>query len=435
MAKKAKKVAVETRKQVHLRERERRRIRQIYLGLGLVGALVVLILGITYWRTNIAILGETIAKVNGTPIYVRDYQARLRYDTANTTQMIAQYQNALSQMQSDPSTAQLASYYEQQLSNAQTELLALPNTTLETMIDDELVKQEAKRRNITVTPAEVDQEIELQIKSGLGYERPTLTPTAGPSPTQTNTPTLTPTETNTPTPTWSPTASPTLSQTLTATPTEGPTETPGPTQTPLSPEAYQSELGKFKDTIGKYNLSLDDFRKVVEAQLYRRKLNDVLAKDVPKTEEMVHARHILLASGDITDTNKVEARLKAGEDFGKVATEVSTDPSAKQNQGDLGWFGRDQMVKEFADAAFSLPVMQISDPVTSTYGIHIIQVLAKDPNHPLDEATLQQKQASAVTDWLTKAKASPDNKIERSFSTAYIPADVKQLTAQPTPVQ
>ncbi len=435
MAKKGKKVTVETRKQLHLRERERRRIQQIYLALGGVAALVLLILGVTYWRTNIAILGETIANVNGTPIYVRDYQARLRYDAASLQQQMAQYEQALSQMQNDPTTAQLASYYEQQLTSMQSNLLSLPNTTMETMIDDELVKQEAKRRNITVTSDEVNQEIELQIKSGLGYARPTLTPTAGPSPTSTHTPTITPTETNTPTPTWSPTATATLSQTLTATPTEGPTETPGPTQTPLSPEAYQTELNKFKDNIGKFNLSLDDFRHIVEAQLFRPKLNEVLAQDVPKTEEEVHARHILLASGDLTDTMKVEARLKAGEDFGKVAAEVSTDPSAKQNQGDLGWFGRDQMVKEFADAAFSLPVMQISDPVTSTYGIHIIQVLEKDPNHQIDAATLSQKQAVAVDDWLQKTRGSSDNKIERNFSLSYVPADFKQIIATPTPVQ
>ncbi len=434
MAKKSKKRAVETRKQVHMRERERQRVRQIYLALGFVAALVIIILAVTYWRTNIAILDDRIAVVNGTAILVRDYQTRLRYDTNQATQLIAQYQNVLNQINpNDPSVAQFANYYQNQLTTEETRLAALPNTTLETMIDDELVLQEAKRRGLTVSPAEIDNEVELQVKSGLGYPRPTLTPTLGPSPTATDTPTITSTPTNSPTPTWSPTATATLSQTLTATPTEGPTETPAPTQTPLSPEAYQTELGKVKDQLAKSNIPFDGFRHIVEVELYRQKLNAILAKDVPTTEEEVHARQILVKTFD--DAKKVEDRLKGGEDFVKVALEVSTDPSVKTNLGDLGWFGRGQMIQPFEDAAFSLPVMQISDPVTTSFGVHIIQVLQKDPNHPLTTAQLQQKQAGALDAWLQKTRAAPENKIDRFFSTDFVPSDVKRLTAGPTPVQ
>lgn len=434
MAKKSKKGAVETRKQVHMRERERQQVRQIYLALGLVAALVVVVLAITYWRTNIAVLDQRIAAVNGTPILVRDYQTRLRYDTNQTAQLISQYQNVLSQINpNDPSVAQFANYYQSQLNTEESRLAALPNTTLETMIDDELVLLEAKRRGITVTPAEIDTEVELQVKSGLGYARPTLTPTAGPSPTATGTPTITTTPTNSPTPTWSPTATATLSQTLTATPTEGPTETPAPTQTPLSPEAYQTQLGKVKDQLAKSNIPFDGFRHIVEVQLYRQKLNAILAKDVPTTEEEVHARHILVKTFD--EAKKVEDRLKGGEDFVKVALEVSTDPSVKTNLGDLGWFGRGQLIQPFEDAAFSLPVMQISDPVTTSFGIHIIQVLQKDPNHPLTAAQLQQNQAGALDAWLQKTRTAPENKIDRFFSTDFVPSDVKRLTAGPTPVQ
>ncbi len=437
MAKKSKKRAVETRKQVHMRERERQRVRQIYLALGFVAALIIIILAVTYWRTNIAILDERIAVVNGTPILVRDYQTRLRYDTNQATQLIAQYQNVLNQINpNDPSVAQFGNYYQNQLTIEETRLAQLPNTTLETMIDDELVLQEAKRRGITVSPAEIDTEVELQIKSGLGYPRPTLTPTLGPSPTATNTPTITSTPTNSPTPTWSPTATATLSQTLTATPTEGPTETPAPTQTPLSPEAYQSELAKVKDQLAKNNIGFDGFRHIVQVQLYRQKLNAILAKDVPTTEEEVHARHIPLNS--LEEAKKVEDRLKGGEDFVKVALDVSIDPNVKRNLGDLGWFSRDQAAQlgtAFEDAAFSLPVMQISDPITVTGGVDILQVLQKDPNHPLATAQLQQKQAGALDAWLQKTRAAPENKIDRFFSTDFVPSDVKRLTAGPTPVQ
>lgn len=444
MAKKGKKQTTgETKKQLHLRERERRTQRTVYIVLGVIAVIVVLLfvvpLAYTYWIRPAMAQGENIAVVNGTPIVVRDFQARLRFEAQSATTQLGQLENILKQIDpNDQSMAQIGQYYQNQYLQLQTQMVNLPRSVMETMIDDELVMQEAKKRGITVSSEEIDQEVELQVKTNLGYERPTLTPTAGPSPTSTNTPTITLTPTNTPTPTWSPTATPTLTGTVTATPTEGPTSTPPPTQTPLSPQAYQTELAKFKDTLPKdYNVNYDYYRKIVEAQLYRRKLNVVLAQSVPKTEEEVHAEHILLAvkntdgtidyTKSLDEAQKVEARLKAGEDFGKVAAEVSADPSAKTNNGDLGWFGRGQMVKEFEDAAFSQAVGQIGDPVKSSFGYHIIKILAKDPNHPLSEATLQQKQASAVTDWVQTARNSKDNKIETNFKQEYVPDDVNRM--------
>ncbi|MGE5138569.1 MAG: peptidylprolyl isomerase [Rudaea sp.] len=444
MAKKGKKkVTSETRKQIHLRERDRRMQRTVYTVLGIVAVVVVLLFAIPlayiYWIRPAQLQGENIAVVNGTPIVVRDFQARLRYEAQSATSQLGQLQNILQQIDpNDPSMGQIAQYYQNQYLQLQNEMINLGPNVMDTMIDDELVKQEAKKRGISVTPEEIDQEVELQVKSTLGYARPTLTPTAGPSPTSTNTPTITLTPTNTPTPTWSPTATATLTQTATTTPTEGPTSTPEPTQTPLSAQAYQTELTKFKDNLPKnYNVSYDYYRKIVEAQLYRRKLNVILAAEVPKTEEEVHARHILLAvkntdgtidyTKSLEEAQKVEARLKAGEDFGKVAAEVSADPSAKTNNGDLGWFGRGQMVKEFEDAAFSQPVGQIGDPVKTDFGYHIIDVIAKDPNHPLSESALSQKQSSAVTDWVQTARTSKDNKIEKNYKEEYVPADVKNM--------
>src|SRR5918912_4153584 len=96
MAKK-KKATQETRIQVRKRERERAQERRIYMALGLAAALVILILGIGYYRTAIAILDDKIAVVNGVPLLVRDYQARLRYEAQSTFGRLAQIQQALSQ--------------------------------------------------------------------------------------------------------------------------------------------------------------------------------------------------------------------------------------------------------------------------------------------------------------------------------------------------
>jgi peptidyl-prolyl cis-trans isomerase D len=67
-------------------------------------------------------------------------------------------------------------------------------------------------------------------------------------------------------------------------------------------------------------------------------------------------------------------RLRQGEDFAALAKELSDDPGSAGQGGDLGWFERGVMVKEFEDAAFSLPVGQVSEPVRSPFGLHLIEV-------------------------------------------------------------
>ena len=80
----------------------------------------------------------------------------------------------------------------------------------------------------------------------------------------------------------------------------------------------------------------------------------------------IHARHILVPTED--EAKAALERIKAGEDFAKVADELSKDPGSKG--GDLGWFTKDKMVPEFADAAFKLKPGEISDPVkTNSAGI------------------------------------------------------------------
>ncbi len=101
-----------------------------------------------------------------------------------------------------------------------------------------------------------------------------------------------------------------------------------------------------------------------------RKLYDDTVKTV-KPEEEVHARHILLETED--EAKKAQERVKGGEDFAKVAKEVSKDPGSADG-GDLGFFTKERMVKEFADAAFALKPGEVSAPVKSQFGWHVIRV-------------------------------------------------------------
>jgi len=92
-----------------------------------------------------------------------------------------------------------------------------------------------------------------------------------------------------------------------------------------------------------------------------------------KPEEEIHARHILVATE--AEAKEVEERLKKGEDFATLAKEKSKDPSAEG--GDLGYFRRGQMLKPFEDAAFALKEGEISKPVQTQFGWHIIKVEEK----------------------------------------------------------
>ena len=427
MPKAGRRAPEETRKQIHRRVREERQERILYTVIGAVALVVVLIAGVGVYQENVAKYNNPIAVVNGTPITVREYQARLRYDVINLDSQLQQAASNLNQVQSDPSLSFLAQSLQQQAQQLYTQLTGITTSDQDQLIEDALIRQEAARRNITVTPDEIDQQLEKFI----GYERATPTPTAGPSPTPTQTDTPTTVPTMTPTFTPSPTPTGTITPTTpTVTPTVGPTDTPEPTSTPISFESYQTQKKTYFDNLAKQvQVSESDVRQFIEAALLRSKLQKAIGDSVPTTAEQVHARHILVDTLDAA--NQVETRLKNGEDFAALAIELSTDTGSKDQGGDLGWFPRGQMVKEFEDAAFSLPVNQVSDPISTTYGAHIIQVLGHEQNRPLDASALQQAQSTAFNDWLQKQTLDPTvSKIERYFKDEYIPADVKKILAQ-----
>jgi peptidyl-prolyl cis-trans isomerase C len=100
------------------------------------------------------------------------------------------------------------------------------------------------------------------------------------------------------------------------------------------------------------------------------KVYDEAVKQMPPEEE-VHARHILVPTE--AEAKEIEDELKKGADFATLAKEKSKDPGAADG-GDLGYFTKDQMVPEFSAVAFKLDKGQISDPVHTQFGWHIIKV-------------------------------------------------------------
>jgi peptidyl-prolyl cis-trans isomerase C len=133
------------------------------------------------------------------------------------------------------------------------------------------------------------------------------------------------------------------------------------------------------------------------------------AAKAQKPQQEIHARHILVGTEE--EAKAALKRLMGGEEFADIAKSVSKDPGAEG--GDLGWFTKDRMVPEFADAAFKLEVGQVSDPVKSPFGWHIIEILDKRERAfpPFDQVkdqvsryVVQKAQSSLVAELRKGAK-------------------------------
>lgn len=139
-------------------------------------------------------------------------------------------------------------------------------------------------------------------------------------------------------------------------------------------------------------------------------------------EEQVKARHILVATEK--EAQEIKDKLAKGEDFAALAKEYSTDDSTKNNGGQLGFFNRGDMVPEFEKAAFALAVGEISAPVKTEYGYHLIKVEEKKeaaaPNYEKSKADIKeylfnQKLQQEYNPWLQEV--STDYEIKNFLTT------------------
>jgi parvulin-like peptidyl-prolyl isomerase len=401
------KPVLHTKKHLARLERERRQTNIILFTF--IGLLVVVagLIGYAVLYNTYLQVRQPVAKVGNVNITVSEWQARVRLQTQSLQNQYAMYQQYGQMFGMD---------FSQQLQQIQAQLndpTSLGESVLDQLVDEELVRQEAAKRGITASKAEVDAAIQSAYSFyPNGSPTPTVTPTPVTFPTLSPQTlalvTITPTPTLAPPPTNTPTNNPsalsltmTPAFTATATGTPGPTETPFPTSTPYTLQGYQHTYATSVANYGALGITGDQLRAMYETNILRQKLMDAITANTPRSQDEIWARHILVA--DEATANTVRQRLVNGEDFAKVAAEVSTDTGTKDKGGDLGWFARGTMVPEFDAAAFTLKVGEISQPVKSQFGYHIIQVLAHE-TVPIDASTYDAARQTAFNDWLTKAR-------------------------------
>lgn len=406
----------------HLARMERERIQQRYLLFATLGVLVIVLLIILFGYFDQTVLqkNKPVARVGNTAITTSAFQTQVRYSRFQRIQQLAQFS-------SDSIYQQFFAQYIQQLQTELQNPTQIGQQVLDQMIQTEVIRQAAAKMGISVSEEEVNKRLEEEFGF---YENGTPTPTVTPTTFSTSTlsptqlalvpPTSTPTETplvtativedsnsqqdTTSSETATPEAVP--SETATPTPSNSPTPdytaTPEPTATLYTRDSfktiYDDVVKNFTNEIG---FTEKDLRDLVRAQLLYQKVFEEITKDIPSVQEQVWARHILVATEEEAKT--VLERLNAGESFVSLAAELSTDTSNKDRGGDLNWFTADKMVEPFSQAAFALQIGEISQPVQTEFGWHIIQVLGHE-NRPLTSDELNQVKQTKFSKWVEEMK-------------------------------
>lgn len=411
---KEKPTKIVTKKHLARLERERRQTQLItWIAVGII-VIIVGAIGFEVLYDTVLKLRQPVVTVNGDSVSLREFEVRVRIARQQDIDQYMQY-NQFAQMfgidttSSTSSIAQTMNQLESDLSTPNT----IGNQVLEDITNDLLIRQYAKANGIVVTAADVDK----AMTDAFGFY-PNGTPAPSLTPTSFAYSTLSATQyalvTATLPPTLVPTA--TLDLTATLTPTETLTQTPQftatatalpsltPTATPYTLAGYQ---GRYKDALAYYakmGMTESDFRKIFfESSLFRTRVSDIVTASVTHSQDQVWARHILVA--DQATAQSIYSQLLGGADFATLAAKNSLDTNTNSNGGDLGWFGKGTMLAPFETAAFALKIGEISTPVQTTDGWHIIQVLGHEVR-PLTETEYQTAVTNAMNAWLTNQRTT-----------------------------
>src|SRR5690606_18429546 len=135
---------------------------------------------------------------------------------------------------------------------------------------------------------------------------------------------------------------------------------------------YQTELRSYRNQLAKNYLTDSKVTNELVQEGYNRSLKEVNASHILlMLDENAAPADTLRVYNQMLD---IRNRVLKGEDFGKLANQMSQDPSAKENNGDLGWFSAFRMVYPFESAAYKTPKGQISMPIRTRFGYHLVKV-------------------------------------------------------------
>jgi len=414
MAETKKPKVIKTKKHLARQQREAKQTRIIIITTIVIGAIVLGLVG--YGLINQLIVRPRIpvAKVGDTVIRVNEFETQVKYSRIQMLNQAYQYFSYYQQFGDfGQDFLQAAQGIVTQLGQPE----QLGSQVLDDMINYILIREEAAERGITVSKEEIDQA--LQEAFGFfpnGTPTPEITITLAATPTLSETqlalvpPTSTPAATELPADELEATATPEVIEEVEE-PEDGSAGTPTPeatptitlTPTPYTTEVFAENIEEFRDFYKAFGFSIDNLRDIIEVELLRDRLVEQITADLDPVKEEVWARHILVETEE--EAQDILARLAEGEEFVKLAATNSLDDSNKDLGGDLGWFDQQRMVPEFADAAFNLEIGEVSEPVQTSFGFHIIQLLGRRDSQ-VTPGELDELKAAAFDEWLNEIRTA-----------------------------
>ena len=409
----------------NLNVKESKNSKRLTIGFIVFAMIVVGLVGYAFLYEMVLKYNKPVAVVGENKIDGADFNQRVRLERNS---YILQYNQIAVQMVLMADSEDYVTYYKEQL----VQLLSilddyeyLGEYVLDTMIDEEVVKIEAEKLGITVSDAEVDalmQELFSYYPNGtatptvnswvfeptstlssvqktlVAVSAVTQTPTTAAEATEEEAVVVEPTATQEVVPT---SVEATLSPT--ATQVSG-TATPYPTATVYTEELYQQNYQEYITSLEGIEVDESVLREYITNYLLKQKLYTAITADVSRMQDQVWARHILVETQD--EAIVVMNRLAGGEDWNTVCNEVTLDQSGLENCGDLGWFAKGQMVEVFENESFSLDIGEVGNPVESSYGWHIIQVLGHEERSVETDYDYSRLQSNYYDLWFQEATAN-----------------------------
>jgi len=403
--------------------KEKKKTKLILIGFIITAALILSMVGYAVLRATVFKNFIPVAKIAGQKVDNEYFEARVRLERNSYIQQFQMFYTQYQLLGEDPTAADYFEPQLQQIVDILDDVELFGEMVLNNIIDDEIITMQGVDMGIDVSESEIDalmQQLFNYFPDGTPtpeilpsvYATPTASKTQEAILGSTATPGIDETEIekvengedesgvgeDTPVePTTEPTIEP--SPTITAL-----TQTPGPTATPYTEEMFQTELNQYLGELEAIEVSETNLRKYIYHFLMKQKVRDAVASDVPLEQEQVWARHILVST--TAEAITVLERLEK-EEWNAVAADVSLDTSNKDSGGDLRWFTRGQMVTEFEEAAFDLEIGQISDPVETQFGWHIIQLIDQGIR-PLSQADYENNKNIFFEEWFTGIKESTE---------------------------
>jgi peptidyl-prolyl cis-trans isomerase SurA len=357
-----------TPKEVRRRRASSNRERRLLIGAGVVVAAILIILAFGFYRERVAASRAPVAVVNGQPVRLQDYQARVRYERFSL----------LNTFGGQIELQQLIPFLRDQL----------PPALLDTMIEEAFVKQYAEEAGIAVEDAEVQTAIEEQ----LGFTGGSSSAPASEGTVEADAP---------------------VEETASA--------APSPTREDFE-QAYQQYIVTVETQAG---VTEQAFRDIVRTRLLRDQVRAAITQDVPTTAPQIQHQRILVETEE--EAQAARQRLLDGEDFATVAEEVSQESATATGDGEGTWSRQTDLPAAIREPAANLPIGEISDPIEATNGFYIVEVLGREEDRPLTELQLQQARDDRFRQWLSEQSATAD--IERLWTPEDVPPLPPELQA------